>query len=74
VSAAPPWLDELSEFLRIPSVSADGDRGQDVLHAAEWICDRVRAAGGEADDERAVVDPAEPREALLGRRGDHLAA
>jgi acetylornithine deacetylase/succinyl-diaminopimelate desuccinylase-like protein len=48
VSAAPPWLDELSEFLRIPSVSADGDRGPDVLHAAEWICDRVRAAGGEA--------------------------
>jgi acetylornithine deacetylase/succinyl-diaminopimelate desuccinylase-like protein len=48
----PEWLDELSEFLRIPSVSADPRHGADVRRAAEWVCEFVRAAGGAAD----VVD------------------
>jgi acetylornithine deacetylase/succinyl-diaminopimelate desuccinylase-like protein len=43
------WLDELSEILRIPSISADSSRGDEVRAAAEWVCDRIRAAGGEAD-------------------------
>ncbi len=42
------WLDELSEWLRIPSVSADPAHASDVLHAAEWVCDFARAVGGEA--------------------------
>jgi acetylornithine deacetylase/succinyl-diaminopimelate desuccinylase-like protein len=46
------WLAELSEFLSIPSVSADPAHGEDVRRAAEWVCDRVRAAGGDAE----VVD------------------
>ena len=46
------WFDELAEFLRIPSVSADPAHAADVLHAAEWVRDFVRDAGGEAD----VVD------------------
>ena len=43
------WLDELSEFLRIESISADPERKDDVRRAAEWVRDFVRAAGGEAE-------------------------
>ena len=43
------YLDELSEFLRIPSISADPSRAADVRRAGEWVCDRIRAAGGEAE-------------------------
>ena len=43
------WLDELLELLRIPSVSADPAHADDVRRAAEWVCDFVRAAGGEAE-------------------------
>jgi acetylornithine deacetylase/succinyl-diaminopimelate desuccinylase-like protein len=43
------WLDELSEFLRIPSVSADPAHTADVVAAGEWVCDFVRRAGGEAE-------------------------
>jgi acetylornithine deacetylase/succinyl-diaminopimelate desuccinylase-like protein len=49
--AEPPaeWMEELFEFLRIPSVSADPERDGDVMRAAEWVRDFIRAAGGEAD-------------------------
>ena len=43
------WLQEVSEWLRIPSVSADPAHGDDVLRAGEWLCERVRAAGGECE-------------------------
>jgi acetylornithine deacetylase/succinyl-diaminopimelate desuccinylase-like protein len=43
------WLAELSEFIRIPSISADADRQDDVRRAGEWVCDFVRRAGGEAE-------------------------
>ena len=43
------WLDELSEFIRIPSVSADSERAGEVRQAGEWVCDFVRRAGGEAE-------------------------
>jgi acetylornithine deacetylase/succinyl-diaminopimelate desuccinylase-like protein len=43
------WLDELSDFLRIPSVSADPAHAPDVRTAAEWVRDLVRRAGGEAE-------------------------
>ena len=41
-----PFLDELGEWLRIPSVSADEDHADDVRRAAEWVRDFVRRAGG----------------------------
>jgi acetylornithine deacetylase/succinyl-diaminopimelate desuccinylase-like protein len=44
----PAWLDELFEFLRIPSVSADPAHATDVRRAGEWVCEFVRKAGGEA--------------------------
>jgi acetylornithine deacetylase/succinyl-diaminopimelate desuccinylase-like protein len=47
-----PWFDELAEFLRIPSISADAAHKADVVTAAQWVCDFIRAAGGECE----VVD------------------
>ena len=43
------WLDELFEFLRIPSVSADPTHADDVRRAAEWVSEFVRRSGGRAD-------------------------
>ena len=49
VRVPPPWFDELAEFLRIPSISADPDRAGDVRRAGEWVCDFIRGAGGECE-------------------------
>jgi acetylornithine deacetylase/succinyl-diaminopimelate desuccinylase-like protein len=46
---AAEWFDELAEFLRIPSISADPAHKADVQRAAEWVCERVREAGGECE-------------------------
>ena len=43
------WFDELSELLRIPSVSADPAHAADVLDAAEWVAEKIRRGGGEAE-------------------------
>jgi acetylornithine deacetylase/succinyl-diaminopimelate desuccinylase-like protein len=42
-------MEELFEFLRIPSVSADPERSDDVMRAAEWVRDFIQAAGGGAE-------------------------
>jgi acetylornithine deacetylase/succinyl-diaminopimelate desuccinylase-like protein len=49
--AEPPqdWMEELFELLRIPSVSADPARSGEVVRAAEWVREFIRAAGGEAE-------------------------
>jgi acetylornithine deacetylase/succinyl-diaminopimelate desuccinylase-like protein len=52
------WLEELAEFLAIPSVSADPAHAPDVARAGEWVAAKVRALGGEAElreDGRLVV-------------------
>jgi acetylornithine deacetylase/succinyl-diaminopimelate desuccinylase-like protein len=54
----PDWLDELRDFLAIPSVSADPAHAADVERAAEWVAAKVRARGGRAElreDGRLVV-------------------
>ncbi|HEY8315837.1 MAG TPA: M20/M25/M40 family metallo-hydrolase [Gaiellaceae bacterium] len=43
------WRNELSEFLAIPSVSADPAHREDVKEAGEWVCDFIRRIGGTAD-------------------------
>jgi acetylornithine deacetylase/succinyl-diaminopimelate desuccinylase-like protein len=43
------WLDELREFIAIPSVSADPAHQDDVRRAAEWVRDFVKRTGGEAE-------------------------
>jgi acetylornithine deacetylase/succinyl-diaminopimelate desuccinylase-like protein len=39
------FLDELLDFLRIPSVSALPEHAADVAQAGEWVAARLRAAG-----------------------------
>ncbi len=43
------WFDELSELLRIQSVSADPAHADDVVQAAEWVADKITRGGGEAE-------------------------
>ncbi len=39
------WLEEVNDFLRIPSVSTDAERAGDVGAAADWLADQLAAAG-----------------------------
>ena len=43
------WQRELSEFISIPSVSADAAHREDVKRAGEWVCDFIRRIGGTAE-------------------------
>ena len=58
----PSWIEELSGFLRIPSVSADPAHAGDVVAAAEWLASFVRSAGGEAS----LVETAGPHPLVVG--------
>ena len=51
---ADPLLDDLLDWLRIPSISTGGGKPEDLARAADWVCERVVAAGGtaEPDDRR----------------------
>ncbi|HEX6457562.1 MAG TPA: M20/M25/M40 family metallo-hydrolase [Thermoleophilaceae bacterium] len=42
-------LDELIDWLRIPSISTGGGDPADIARAADWVCERVEAAGGSAE-------------------------
>lgn len=42
------YLDELIEFLRIPSISSQPEHENDVKRAAEWVSGRLQRAGIEA--------------------------
>jgi len=39
------YLEELKEFVRIPSVSADPDRQKEVLSCANWVRDQLESIG-----------------------------
>ena len=45
----PALLEELIDFLRIPSVSTGGGDAEALSAACGWVCDRIEAAGGEAE-------------------------
>ena len=42
-------LDELCDWLRIPSISSGGGDPADLRRAAEWACERIVAAGGSGE-------------------------
>jgi acetylornithine deacetylase/succinyl-diaminopimelate desuccinylase-like protein len=42
------YLEELCDFLRIPSISSLPEHADDVRHAADWVADRLNVAGIEA--------------------------
>jgi len=54
------WVDELSDWLRIPSVSADPAHRHDVREAAEWLRGRIGGMGGTSElvetDTHPIVD------------------
>src|SRR3954470_6683784 len=54
----PDLLEELTDWLRIPSISTGGGDPADIARACDWVCERVRAAGGEC--EPVVVDGGNP--------------
>jgi acetylornithine deacetylase/succinyl-diaminopimelate desuccinylase-like protein len=43
------WFNELAEFIRIPSVSADPAHGGDIRRAATWVRDFIASSGGTAE-------------------------
>lgn len=43
--AAPRHLEELTEWLRIPSISSDSQRRDQVVEAADWLVKKFTAAG-----------------------------
>jgi acetylornithine deacetylase/succinyl-diaminopimelate desuccinylase-like protein len=43
------WLDLLSQWIAIPSVSADPAHAEDVGRAGEWLCEFLRRSGGSAE-------------------------
>lgn len=42
-------IDDLTELLRIPSISTDGGDEKALRQAAEWMVARIKRSGGEAD-------------------------
>jgi len=50
------FLEELKEFLRIPSVSTQAQHRPDVVRAAEWLRDRLLAAGFPEAEVMATAD------------------
>jgi acetylornithine deacetylase/succinyl-diaminopimelate desuccinylase-like protein len=53
----PAWLEELYEWLRIPSISADPSHADDVRRAGQWLLDFVHAAGGDAEIRQTETSP-----------------
>jgi acetylornithine deacetylase/succinyl-diaminopimelate desuccinylase-like protein len=71
------FLDELLELLRIPSISADSKFKGDVRRAAEYIADKLKAAGADKVEiceteghpivyGEKMVDPAKPTVLVYG--------
>lgn len=50
-------FEELQEWLRIPSISSGGGDPADLMRAAEWAAEKVRAAGGTVEIETDEGNP-----------------
>ena len=59
----PRYLEELMEFLRIPSVSSLPEHTADVQRAAEWVSERLEMAG----IENVQILPTEGHPAVYGQ-------
>src|ERR671925_422968 len=47
-ATVPTLLEELVDWLRIPSVSTGGGDAEALERACDWVCERIEAAGGTA--------------------------
>jgi acetylornithine deacetylase/succinyl-diaminopimelate desuccinylase-like protein len=64
-------LDEVVDWLRIPSISTGGGAAEDLRRAADWAAERVRAAGGTAE----LVEASEANPIVVGElRAGHEGA
>lgn len=66
----PRFLDELREFLRIPSISTLSEHKEDMRRAAGWLADQLRSLGFEAVE----IVPTAGHPVVTGewrRAGDH---
>lgn len=73
MSVPAAWVAELSELMRIPSVSADPDRGPELRAAAAWIGAFVERSGGhsrivETGDDPPIVHATVPASEGSGDR------
>ena len=62
-------LEELQEFLRIPSISTDAEHRADMVRAAEFVADQLHRAGVSS----AEVCPTEGHPIVFGERSDNPA-
>lgn len=62
-------LEELFDFIRIPSISSGDGDDADLRRAAEWVCARVREAGGTADVLETQKNPLAVGTISCGRTG-----
>ena len=46
---SPKLLEELFDYIRIPSISSGGGDPQDLMRCAEWVRDKIVRSGGEAE-------------------------
>lgn len=71
------FLDELMDLLRIPSISADSAYKQDVMHCADWVAEKLSAAGADKVEVcptkgfpivygEKIIDPAKPTVLVYG--------
>jgi acetylornithine deacetylase/succinyl-diaminopimelate desuccinylase-like protein len=64
-----PLLDEAIDWLRIPSISTGEPDPDGLERAAQWVVDRVREAGGEAERVATSVNPLAVGELRAARDG-----
>ena len=64
-----PLLEEVIDWLRIPSISTGEPDPDGLRRAARWVVDRVRAAGGDADVVETARNPLAVGELRSGRPG-----
>ena len=51
------FVEELCDYVRFPSVSAQEKHSKDLLHCAEWLRAHCRAIGLEAELEKTAGNP-----------------
>lgn len=62
-------LDELIEFLKIPSISSDGGNASGLREAAQWVAAKIEAAGGTSEIIETKGNPIVTGDLVAGEAG-----